>query len=185
MGQNKLRSWFAGGALKYVVFGGIMFLSGYLFSQLMSGSFIYKNELSLSDFANITATCLLTMVAAWYIAKKLNEDRYAKELAIGDLKKIEENIALIIAKVQNDTTPGYQNILEAVQQLHGQLRRLGRTCSINGSKVPIEKIMNRFYGFYGCATNFGDTTPDSSHVISTGDDLIVEIRETILRINQL
>ncbi len=162
-----------------------IFSVGYLSSNLISTGISYKNEVSFSDILNIGATCLATIFAAWYISKKLNEDRYAKELIINDLRKIESSISNIVSAAQNPANGNRKGIVEMVNQLHGSLSRLERTCGVNGKKVPIKSIMHRFYCFYGCATNFGDEPLNIPLIVSSGDDLIVEIRTTITQINQL
>lgn len=186
MGQDRIRQ-VIGHSMFWIVLSGIlMFTIGYITSSVFPPGMEYKNEISLADIINIAATAIVTLSAAWYITKKLNEARYAKELAIDDLKEIEDNIASIVRTAQTPIEAGtHPDILPSIHQLHGLLKRLEHTCQINGKSVPVENIMNRFYCFYGCATNFGDESFNSSLIITTGDDLIVAVRETMLRINKL
>lgn len=164
---------------------------GFLISRLSSDTIQYTASITLADITDLIITSAVTIFAAWYLSKKINEDRFAKELVIGDLRDIEQNIASVVNKIHGSqpSSPGQDEIINQlmplVNQLHPLLKRFERTCAVNGKKVQTEKIMNSFRGFYGCATNFGDNPIDLSMVISYGDDMIVNIRATIADINKM
>lgn len=180
MGQNQLAKGFL-----YIL--GLIFSCyiGFLIANLCSDKFNYSTQITLADISNIIVTSLVTIFAAWYLSKKLNEDRYAKELAINDLKAIEENISSIVDKIHKPEDNIIGQLIPLINQLQHLLQRLERTCAINGKKVPTDRIMKSFYCFYGCATNFEDKPLDLNLIISYGDDLIVEIRGTIAAINKM
>ncbi|MDE6695813.1 MAG: hypothetical protein K2K25_02940 [Muribaculaceae bacterium] len=180
MGQNQVVRGF-------LYFVGLIFsfYIGFLVANLFSEKFNYSAQITLADISNILVTSLVTIFAAWYLSKKLNEDRYAKELAINDLKAIEENISSVVDKAHNPGGDIIGQLMPLINQLHHLLKRLERTCAINGKKVSTDRIMNSFLCFYGCATNFEDKPLNLDLIISYGDDLIVEIRGTIAAINKM
>lgn len=164
----------------------VMFALGYFVCGIFGTAWIYRNEISTSDFLNLVVTCIVTLFAAWYIASKINEDRYAKELTISDLREIECNISQIILKAQEtDGNDVIRSVIPLINQLQVLLTRLEKTCSINGEKVPITNIKNKFYCFFGCATNFEGEPLNLPLITLTGDELIVEIRQTISKINRM
>ena len=173
-----------------VVSIAVSFALGFALSRMLTDEFSFDNRISLADVTTIIATSLVTVFAAWYLSKKLNEDRYAKEMHIEDLKKIEESISSVIDKAQQiQETTGTQDditdIVTKVNHLHTLLQRLKRTSRIHNKDIEMNSVTNSFLCFYGCATNYSDTSPNLSLVMSYGDDLIVEIRKTISNINKL
>lgn len=180
MGQNKIIS------IATLVFVSILsFCLGFILSGIFKEQFQYQNSITLADVGNIVIPCLVTLFAAWYLSKKLNEDRFAKELAINDLKEIEQHISAIINRSKSHSNCIIREILPQVNQLQTLIKRLERTCSVNGKKVPTDKVKNKFLCFYGCATNFGDKPLDVPAITLYGDELIIEIRSTIANINRM
>ena len=180
MGQNRK----IGNVILHIFISVTSFSVGYVLSGIFNQPFCFENSISLADILNILLPFIVTLFAAWYLSKKINEDRYAKELAINDLKEIEYNITSIIKSAQTGREGVISEVVTQVNQLHLLLKRLERTCSVNGVKISTQKVMNKFYYFYGCATNF-DTPLDVPHIMDYGDDLIVEIRSTMTFINKM
>lgn len=180
MGQDKRIAQYIWWGIAFLGF----FACGYICALFYKSPIDYSGQLTLSDILSTLVGAFVTLWAAWYITKKLNEDRYSKELTISDLKEIEESIAYIVAVAQ-DEPDQTSDIIAKVNRLHGTLSRLERTCKINDKNVSIANVMNRFYCFYGCATNFGDKPLNIPLIVSSGDDLIIEIRTAINRINKL
>lgn len=109
MGQNKITEILL--SLILIITVGISLLYG---CNFWTTNWKFKNEVELTDLINIIVTVSSAIGAAWFIAKKLSEDRFNKELTINDLKKIEEQIGNIIEiAVKNDilTNEQQQEIL--------------------------------------------------------------------------
>lgn len=183
MELNRISAVFKHGLFGYAVTGIMMFFLGYFISSILKSEMEYKNEISLADILNISITALVTIGAAWYITKRLNEDRYAKELAIEDLKEIEHNITSIVNKV-HAAGPATE-ILLSVHQLNILLNRLDRTCKVNGKNISVQKVKNHFNIFYRIVGDIDNEEFDNAAVLTSADNLIMEVRETILKINQL
>ena len=63
---------------------------------LLQTSWSYSYVVEPIDIINILVTVLVTIFVAWYVTKKLSEERFEKELIISDLKSIEECIKKIL-----------------------------------------------------------------------------------------
>ena len=168
-----------------ILIATITFCIGIVVSKLVSFGFSYQNSISFADIANILVTTVVTIFAAWYLSKRLNEDRFSKEMAISDLKDIEQIVSDIIIKAQLEDPILNAEILKLVNHLQVLLSRFDRTCKLKRKQESIISIQNNFISLYRFATDF-DTGPlDIQAIIKYGTDLIVEIRDTINSINKL
>ena len=91
MGQNKIAIILFSISL-VVVIALITILS----FGLLKTSWSYSYVVEPIDIVNILVTILVTIFVAWYVTKKLSEERFEKELIISDLKSIEECIKKIL-----------------------------------------------------------------------------------------
>ncbi|MDE7431257.1 MAG: hypothetical protein K2N34_05005 [Lachnospiraceae bacterium] len=158
---------------------------GFIGAKVVRFGLTYSKDISIADILNIIITSVVTLTAAWYLSKKLSEDRFTKEIAISDLKEIEQNVAEIIHKVQVNDQNLVNDLMMLINHLQQLLLRFDRTCKFERDEQSVNRINNRFLALYGCATNFGDDPIDPQFVIQNGNDLIVEIRDTISNINKL
>lgn len=179
MGQNKASLILWGIAAILILSILIIFGIG-----TFASSWKYEFDVRPMDVITLGVTSLITIFAAWYITKYINEDRYAKELVIEDLKQIESTVGdiIVLSGESNDVST---NTLSRINKLHLLIDRLGKTCNINGKKINITPIQNKFYLFYGFATDYSETGLDLPSIQSFGDNLIIEIRATIGKINTL
>ena len=162
----------------------ISFSVGAFVSKCIHLGVKFENTLTLSDIVYVGITSIVTLFAAWYLSKKLNEDRFSKELAIADLKDIEQVVAAIIDKAQDNTSNINGELMKLLNKLQQLLSRFDRTCTINNndSKYAVRGNFNTLYRY---ATDFSGEPLDTQAVVKYGTDLIVEIRNTISSINRL
>lgn len=179
MGQNKVSLTLWG--IVAILILSILIIFG---NGIFSSSWKYEFDVRPMDVITLCVTSLITIFAAWYITKYLNEDRYAKELVIEDLKQIESTVGDII-DLSGESSNVSANTLSRINKLHLLIERLGKTCNINGKKVNITPIQNKFYLFYGFATDYSESGLDLPSIQLFGDNLIIEIRTMIGKINTL
>lgn len=180
MGKNKIIQ-----ILIYIflfIIAGISLLYGF---GLWKTSWSFKGEVELVDFINIIVTIFTAVFAAWYISKKISEERFYKELIISDLRKIEELISSVIEiLIRNERLEDDQK--QEILNLIGYLNNLiDRFEFINGYNNQNSSLRTVFLNFYGLSTDFGsDTNIDIQNVIRTGNKLIKEVRSQIININE-
>lgn len=177
MGQNR--------GVCTVLISAITFCLGVVLAKYVPLGVKYENTLSLSDVVYVLITSFVTLFAAWYLSKKLNEDRFSKELSISDLKEIEQVVGQIIRIVQSSDEGINAKLLQLVNQLEQLLSRFDRTCQLRREQDSINLIQGHFRNLYRYATDFDENPLDVQSVVKSGTDLIVEIRNTISRINTL
>lgn len=150
---------------------------------LLQTNWSYSYVVEPIDIVNILTTILVTVFAAWYITKRLSEERYDKELVISDLRSIENCIKKVLDLC--DTSDGNTNILTSINQLHILINRFQRT--VTSRKINVTKLQNAFWNFYAAATDYdsNDNTAnvDLPLVQHLGDDLIIEVRQIIRVVN--
>lgn len=180
MGKNKIIQ-----LLIYIfllVIAGISLLYGLGFWRT---SWSFKCEVELVDFINIIVTVFTAVCAAWYISKKISEERFFKELIISDLRKIEELISSVIEiLIRNEHLEETQK--QEILNLIGYLKNLiDRFEFINEYNNQNSRLRTVFFNFYGLSTDFGsDNNIDIQNVIMTGNKLIKEVRCQIININE-
>lgn len=179
MGKNKIIQ-----VLIYIfllVIAGISLLYGLGFWRT---SWSFKCEVELVDFINIIVTIFSAICAAWYIAKKLSEERFCKELIISDLRKIEELIGTVIEiliKNERLTDDQKQEILNLIGYLNSLIDRFEFINEYDNSNTGLKPAFRRFYRL---STDFGSRTDiNIQEVVSTSNVLIKEIRSQIININ--
>lgn len=135
------------------------------------------------DVINLLVTVLVTIFVAWYVTKKLSEERFDKELIISDLKSIEACIEKILEAYEPRNANG--EILNSINELHILINRFERT--IETRKISTHALRNSFWSFFAVATDYdsGNDTDniDLPMVQRLGDDLIIEIRRIIGVVN--
>ncbi len=145
-------------------------------------SWQFKYEVELVDFINLLTTIGCTLGAAWFVSKKLSEDRFEKDLQINDLKKIEEQINGLIAIIVRNQSLSEEN-KEEILNINAYLNNLINRFVIVNSVNNNTNIRESFNLFYRYSTNFGDDFNVPS-IISYGDNLLKAVREEIRLINK-
>lgn len=96
---------------------------------LLQTSWSYSYVVEPIDIINILVTVLVTIFVAWYVTKKLSEERFEKELIISDLKSIEECIKKILDSYEQENAN--KQVLALINQLHIFLTDLKRLLLLN------------------------------------------------------
>ena len=168
-----------------LLISAITFSLGIIISKCFHFGFTYQNSITFADIANMGLTTIVTIFAAWFLSKRLNEDRFSKEMAISDLKEIELIVSNIITKVQEEGDDVNKELLKLTNHLQQLLSRFDRTCKLKRKQKSIKTVQQNFNTLYRFTTDFGADPLDVQSVIKYGTDLIVEIRDTITNINKL
>ena len=113
-----------------------------------------SHELVPLDVFNLITTSIITIFLAWYITKKLTEQRYEKEFVIGDLKNIEEQINYIERITSDIQSIQLQPILDLFTKLQTHIERFNKTIEI--LQIPCSesnKLNSYYYSLYKKATD--------------------------------
>lgn len=150
---------------------------------LLKTSWSYNYVVEPIDLVNILVTILVTIFVAWYVTKKLSEERFEKELAISDLKSIEECIKKIFESYEQQNANN--QILALINQLHILINRFEKT--VDSRRISTNNLKSLFLNLYAVATDYTAVNDTSSidilRVEYLSDELIIEIRRIIAKIN--
>lgn len=178
MGQNKIAIVLFSVSL-VVIIALIIILS----FGLLKTSWSYSYVVEPIDIVNMLVTILVTIFVAWYVTKKLSEERFDKELIISDLKSIEECIKKILDSYERQNANN--QILALINQLHILINRFEKT--VDSRQIATNKLRSSFWNLFAAATDYtsvDDTsTIDIPRVEYLGDELIIEVRRIIAKVN--
>jgi hypothetical protein len=178
MGQNKIAIILFSISL-VVVIALITILS----FGLLKTSWSYSYVVEPIDIVNILVTILVTIFVAWYVTKKLSEERFEKELIISDLKSIEECIKKILDAYEQQNANN--QILALINQLHILINRFEKT--VVSRQIKTNKLRNSFWNLFAAATDYNTANNTSNidllMVEHLGDELIIEVRRIIAKVN--
>lgn len=150
---------------------------------LLQTSWSYSYVVEPIDIINILVTVLVTIFVAWYVTKKLSEERFEKELIISDLKSIEECIKKILDSYEQENAN--KQVLALINQLHILINRFEKT--VAPQRISTIDLKRRFWRLFAVATNYtaaNDTSSiDIPQVEYLSDELIIEIRRIITKVN--
>lgn len=178
MGQNKIAI-----TLFSVCLIVIITLLTVLSYGVLQTSWSYSYVVEPIDIINIIVTLLVSVFIAWYVTKRLSEERFDKELVISDLRDIESCIKKTLELY--DRSNSNNEILIYLNQLHILIRRF--QCTINIDKVDTRGLENAFWQLFKVATDY-DSGSDTDNVDvpavqRDGDALIIEVRRIIKVVN--
>lgn len=180
MGQNKIAVIFF--SISFIV---VIALITVLSFGLLKTSWSYNYVVEPIDIISIIVTILVTIFVAWYITKKLSEERFDKELIISDLKSIEECIKRILDAYE--TQNANNQVLVLINQLHILINRFEKT--IVSRKIDTDKLKKSFWNLFAAATDYTTTDDTSSidipKVEYLSDELIIEVRRIIGKVNTI
>lgn len=178
MGQNKVVIWLFSVCLIVIV--ALLTILSY---GLLKTKWTYNYVVEPIDVINIIITLLVSVFIAWYVTKRLSEERFDKELVISDLRDIESCMKKTLELY--DRSDNNNEILVYLNQLHILIERFRRTIDTGG--VDMRALENSFWRFFAAATDYdsgNDTNNiDIPSVQRFGDDLIIEIRRIIRVVN--
>lgn len=180
MGKDKITKYLL--LIFFIVIAGLSLSYGIGFWRT---SWSIKHEVELVDFINILVTISCALGAAWFVAKKLSEDRFNKELTITDLRKIEEQIGCIVEMfIKYETIDESQKneILNINSYLNSLINRFEIVNNIN---LANSNLRERFNVFYRYSTDFDSGNgSDVQNIINEGNQLIKAIRLEIIKVNE-
>ena len=150
---------------------------------LLRTKWSYNYVVEPIDVINIVVTLLVSIFIAWYVTKRLSEERFDKELVIADLRDIESCMKKTLELY--DRSNNNNEILIHLNQLHILIQRFQRTIDIDG--MDMRALQNAFWRLFAAATDYdsGNDTDsiDIPSVQRYGDDLIIEVRRIIRVVN--
>ena len=169
MGQNKVAIM-----LFLVCLLVIIALLTILSYGLLQTKWAYNYVVEPIDVINIVVTLLVSIFIAWYVTKRLSEERFDKELVIADLRDIESCMKKTLELY--DRSNNNNEIL---------IQRFQRT--VDMGEMDMRALQNAFWRLFAAATDYdsGNDTDsiDIPSVQRHGDDLIIEVRRIIRVIN--
>jgi hypothetical protein len=178
MGQNKIAITLF--SVSLIVIIALLTVLSY---GVLQTSWSYNYVVEPIDIINIIVTLLVSVFIAWYVTKRLSEERFDKELIISDLRDIESCIKKTLEFY--DSSNSNNEILIYLNQLHILIRRF--QCTINTDKMDTRGLENAFWQLFKVATDY-DSGSDTDNVDIPavqrhGNDLIIEVRRIIKLVN--
>ena len=171
--------------LFFILFCLMSLIIGFLLNVIIRTSWTYSYVVEPIDIINIVITTSVTIFVAWFITKQISEERFEKELVISDLKSIEICIESMLKSYEEGKAN--EKILASINQLYILINRFEKTISFK--KIDISTLQAKFWQLYSTATDYTSSeNVDSINlpaVQAYSDDLIVEIRKTIGKINSI
>jgi|WetSurMetagenome_2_1015567.scaffolds.fasta_scaffold44829_2 hypothetical protein len=126
-------------------FNLVFYFFKFLFSQSWFSTLTLSTELVPLDVINIIVTSIMAIFLAWYITKRLSEQRFKKEFIIGDLKNIEEQIHYI-ERVTNDLQKiQLQPLLDLLLKLETHIHRFNKSLEILHINCNESKKLDKYY----------------------------------------
>lgn len=116
-----------------------------MYCQSWFSSVTLSKELVPLDVVNLFATSIITVFLAWYITKKLSEQRYEKEFVITDLKNIEDQINYIERSTSNTESIELQPLLDLLIKLQLNIDRFNKTVEILRISCKDSKKLDKYY----------------------------------------
>jgi hypothetical protein len=123
--------------MKGLLIGFFIFLF-FLFITICN--FIYKEnwlttvaaskELDPIDLLGLILSTTATFLLAWYITKRLQEQRYEKEFLISDLRNLENEVILFNNTLTQSTTISLENVLSTLGKIDQELYKFNQTADI-------------------------------------------------------
>jgi hypothetical protein len=101
-----------------------------LYIQSWFSKVTISNDLIPLDVVSLLVSSLLTVFLAWYITKKLTEQRFEKEFIIEDLKNIETQINYIERITSDIDSIQLQPILDLLSKLQTHIDRFNKTIKV-------------------------------------------------------
>jgi hypothetical protein len=150
-----------------------------------------STEIVPLDVFNLIITSGLTLFLAWYITKRLTEQRYEKEYIIEDLKNIEEQINYIERLTGDIQTIQLQPLLEIFNKLQNHIERFNKTSEVfNISCKDSLSLSSNYNSLYKKATDIDGLQLDidsikRNEIHTTCSNFVITTRSLICEINKL
>lgn len=154
---------------------------------------IFISEIDYSvnafDFISLIITSLLTILVAWYITKKLTEQRFEKDFLINDLNSIEEIVHSIEDILESSSSLNITYMaskINSIFMLKNRMKDAIEQTSLSGTDVS--QLENSINDLFTSATNFDAqdipiSDVDIPQIQQHCSNLIRETRNLIIKIN--
>ena len=178
MGKNWLTKTLIG-----IILSILLFLIGFLLHGLFRTSWSFSYKVEPIDLISILVTIFCATTVAFYINKRLSEERFHKELLIADLKAIEDNVSHVVEVLLNPETGGTE-VMGRINYIRVLIYRIKKLLD---KDIDTSVLDPTFLRFYVAATDF-DTIQNTRNiiepdVIDAGECLIIEVRRLIGQVN--
>jgi len=147
-------------------------------------------EIDPLDVFTLIISSAITIFLAWYITKKLSEQRYEKEFIITDLKTIEDQINYIERLVQDSQIIQLQQLLDIFNKLRSNIDRFLKTIEIFEISCSESTKLNTLYNtLYKTVTDIDGIQLEMneinrSKIHITCSNLVITTRKIIYTINK-
>lgn len=142
------------------------------------------------DVIDLVVTSAVTIGVGYFIVKRLSEQRFEKEMLIEDLRRIEEKVSSIEHAFDSNTKLDLSLVSGELSTVRHLIDRFKHTLQMTGNPYvsDIEQIDRAFNQLFRTATDFKSMTiepkdVDKFAIISCASDVILKLREVIVRIN--
>lgn len=173
-------------SLLYIVFRFITFLqlSGWLERATVN------YEIVPVDVIDLMVTSAITIGVGYYIVKRLSEQRFEKEMLIEDLRRIEEKVSSIENAFDSHEELDISLVSGYISSVRHLLDRFKHTLQMTGNSYveEMKEIDHAFNRLFRSATDFDSKIiqtqkTDKSAIIDCASEVILKLREVIVKIN--
>lgn len=162
-----------------------------LYCQSWFSTVKLSNELIPIDVLNLFSSTAITLFLAWYVTKKLTEQRYEKEFVMADLKNIEDQINYIERMTSDLNSIQLQPLLDLLAKLQSHIDRFKKTTLI--LKIPCKdskELDSSFVALFEKATDIDGHQLDIDsakriEIQKVCSDFIITTRSIVCKINKL
>lgn len=179
------------GLLLFIALILINIFSRFLYAQSWFSSSSFKKELDPFAIISLIVTTLVTLWLAWYVSKKVTEQRYEKEFFISDLKQIEEEIKFLERSLISSSID-LQSLLCILIKLKIYIDRFSNTAEIFKitAVLKVQTLDNYYTKLYKITTDLEGNQllledPNRIAINQVCTKLIIETRGMIFKINKL
>lgn len=142
------------------------------------------------DVIDLIVTSAVTIGVGYYIVKRLSEQRFEKEMLIEDLRRIEEKVSSIEHAFDSHEELDISVVSGDISAVRHLLDRFKHTLEMTGNPYvkDMENINHAFNQLFRSATDFDSKIiqtkkTDKSAIIDCASDVILRLREVIVKIN--
>lgn len=162
------------------------------FIRLFCG-FIFISEIDYSvnafEYVSLILSSFLTLSVAWYITKRITEQRFEKDFLINDLKSIEDIVHNIENILETSSSINITYIASRINSIFMLKDRMKEAIELTSlSKMDITPLENSINDLFTSATDFdAQDVPisevDIPEIQQRCSNLIKETRNLIIEIN--
>ncbi len=149
-------------------------------------------EIAPVDVIDLLVTSAVTIGVGYYVVKRLSEQRFEKEMLIEDLKRIEEKVSSIEHAFDSHEELDISVVSGDISFVRHLLDRFKHTLEMTGYLYvkDMENINHAFNRLFRSATDFDSRIirtkeTDKAAIIDCASDVILRLREVIVKINNL